>query len=110
MGPLGSPLAKVGVQLTDSIYVAVSMGIMTRMGNVAWEQLGDSDDFTRCLHSVGDCNPERRYICHFPLDNTIWSFGSRLRRQRPAGQEMPGPAPRQLPGLPAKAGWPSTCC
>src|SRR3954471_6524624 len=76
MGPVGSPLAKVGVQLTDSLYVAVSMGIMTRMGDVAWQQLGESDEFTRCLHSLGDVNPERRYICHFPLDNTIWSFGS----------------------------------
>jgi phosphoenolpyruvate carboxykinase (GTP) len=76
MGPIGSPLAKVGVQLTDSIYVAVSMGTMTRMGAVAWKQLGASDEFTRCLHSIGDVNPERRFICHFPLDNTIWSFGS----------------------------------
>src|SRR5437870_1666220 len=76
MGPVGSALAKVGVQLTDSLYVAVSMGMMTRMGDVAWEQLGDGDEFTRCLHSVGDVNPERRYICHFPLDNTVWSFGS----------------------------------
>jgi phosphoenolpyruvate carboxykinase (GTP) len=76
MGPLGSPLAKVGVQLTDSVYVAISMGLMTRMGRQAWEQLGDGNHFTRCFHSVGDCNPERRYICHFPLDNTIWSFGS----------------------------------
>src|SRR5205823_2019476 len=76
MGPLASPLAKVGVQLTDSIYVAVSMGLVTRMGNVAWKQLGLGDEFTRCLHSVGDCNPDRRYICHFPFDNTIWSFGS----------------------------------
>src|SRR6266496_1082149 len=76
MGPIGSPLAKVGVQLTDSLYVAISMGIMTRMGEVAWKQLGDSDEFTRCLHSIGDVNPDRRYICHFPLDNTIWSFGS----------------------------------
>src|SRR5271154_5251509 len=72
MGPIGSPLAKVGVQLTDSVYVAVNMGIMTRMGNVAWKQLGKNDEFTRCLHSVGDCNPDRRFICHFPLDNTIW--------------------------------------
>ncbi|MDB5290319.1 MAG: Phosphoenolpyruvate carboxykinase, partial [Phycisphaerales bacterium] len=76
MGPVGSPLAKVGVQLTDSLYVAVSMAVMTRMGDVAWKQLGDGDEWTRCLHSLGDVNPERRYICHFPQDNTIWSFGS----------------------------------
>lgn len=76
MGPLGSPLAKVGVELSDSVYVALNMGVMTRMGNAAWQQLGDGGDFTRCLHSVGDLNPERRYICHFPQDNTIWSFGS----------------------------------
>ncbi len=82
MGPIGSPLAKVGVELTDSVYVAVSMGIMTRMGQVAWKQLASTAgpdgeiEFTRCLHSVADCNPERRYICHFPTDNTIWSIGS----------------------------------
>ncbi len=76
MGPIGSPLAKVGVELTDSLYVAASMSIMTRMGDKAWKQLGDSDEFTRCLHSVLDCNPDRRYICHFPQDNTIWSIGS----------------------------------
>jgi phosphoenolpyruvate carboxykinase (GTP) len=76
MGPIGSPMAKVGVQVTDSLYVAVSMSIMTRMGEVAWKQLGEDDDFTRCLHSLGDVNPDRRFICHFPLDNTIWSFGS----------------------------------
>jgi phosphoenolpyruvate carboxykinase (GTP) len=76
MGPVGSPLAKVGVELTDSLYVAVSMGVMTRMGDVAWEQLGTSDEFTRCLHSLGDVNPDRRYVCHFPIDNAIWSFGS----------------------------------
>jgi phosphoenolpyruvate carboxykinase (GTP) len=76
MGPIGSPLSKVGIEVTDSLYVAVSMGMMTRMGDVAWQQLGNSDEFTRCLHSIGDVNPERRYICHFPLENTIWSFGS----------------------------------
>lgn len=76
MGPRGSPLAKVGVQITDSIYVVQSMGIMTRMGDVAWKQLGEEDEFTKCLHSVGDVNPDRRYVCHFPQDNTIWSFGS----------------------------------
>jgi phosphoenolpyruvate carboxykinase (GTP) len=76
MGPPGSTLSRVGVELTDSLYVAISMGIMTRMGDVAWRQLGTSDEFTRCLHSVGDLDPTRRYICHFPEDNTIWSFGS----------------------------------
>jgi len=76
MGPIGSPLAKVGVQLTDSPYVVVSMGIVTRMGEVAWKQLCESDEFTRCLHSIGDVNPDRRFVCHFPHDNTIWSFGS----------------------------------
>jgi phosphoenolpyruvate carboxykinase (GTP) len=76
MGPPGSPLARVGVQVTDSIYVAINMGIMTRMGRVAWKQLGESKEFTRCLHSLGDLDPARRYICHFPEDNTVWSFGS----------------------------------
>jgi phosphoenolpyruvate carboxykinase (GTP) len=76
MGPLGSLLARVGVQLTDSIYVAVSMGIMTRMGDCAWQELGTSEHFTRCLHSVGNLDPATRHICHFPLDNTVWSFGS----------------------------------
>ncbi|MCC6239334.1 MAG: phosphoenolpyruvate carboxykinase (GTP) [Phycisphaerales bacterium] len=79
MGPAESVLAKVGIELTDSLYVAASMSIMTRMGNVAWDVLdkpGNANAFTRCLHSIGDVNPDRRYICHFPLDNTIWSFGS----------------------------------
>jgi len=76
MGPPGSPLTKVGVELTDSIYVALSMRIMTRMGRVAYEQLGDSDDFNRGLHCMLDVNPERRYIAHFPQDNTIISVGS----------------------------------
>ncbi len=76
MGPPGSPLAKVGIELTDSIYVALSMRIMTRMGIVAWQQLGDGEDFNRGLHCMLDVNPERRYICHFPLDNAIISVGS----------------------------------
>ncbi len=76
MGPVGSPLARVGVQLTDSIYVALSMGIMTRMGKVAWDQLAGGEEFTRCLHSVGDYDPKHRAICHFLLDNTIMSYGS----------------------------------
>jgi len=76
MGPLGSPMAKIGVEITDSVYVALNMRIMTRMGKPALDMLGDSNDFNRGLHSVLDCNPERRFICHFPQDNTIWSIGS----------------------------------
>jgi phosphoenolpyruvate carboxykinase (GTP) len=76
MGPPSSEFAKVGVELTDSIYVALSMGIMARMGRVALERLGQGSDFNKGLHAVRDCNPERRFICHFPQDNTIWSVGS----------------------------------
>jgi phosphoenolpyruvate carboxykinase (GTP) len=76
MGPASSPFAKVGVELTDSIYVVLNMGIMARMGKVALDRLGDGNDFNRGLHSVADCNPDRRFICHFPQDNTIWSVGS----------------------------------
>jgi len=76
MGPIGSPLSKVGIEITDSVYVVLNMRIMTRMGKAALDMLGDSDDFNRGLHCTGDINPERRFICHFPQDNTIWSFGS----------------------------------
>ena len=76
MGHAGSPLAKVGVELTDSLYVALSMGLMTRMGRPAMDALGRGAQFTRCLHSVGECDPQRRYICHFPQDNTVWGYGS----------------------------------
>lgn len=76
LGPVGSPYAKIGVEITDSLYVALSMGIMTRMGDSALGMLGDSDGFNRGLHCTLDLNPERRFICHFPQDNTIWSVGS----------------------------------
>lgn len=76
MGPHSSPFSKVGVQVTDSIYVVLNMGLMTRMGKVALDHLGDSDDFTRCLHGKADLDIERRFICHYPQDNAIWSVGS----------------------------------
>ena len=77
MGPIGSPLAKVGVEVTDSIYVVLNMNIMTRMGADAFKNLGDtSDDFVRGLHSKANVDPEQRYIVQFPEDNTIWSINS----------------------------------
>ncbi len=76
MGPVGSPMSKVGVEITDSVYVVLNMRIMTRMGKAALTMLGESNDFNRGLHAVLDCNPERRFICHFPQENTIWSVGS----------------------------------
>ncbi len=76
MGPVGSPSAKVGVEITDSPYVVACMRVMTRMGNVALDALGDSTDFCRGLHSLGDLDPSRRFICHFPSEGLIWSVGS----------------------------------
>ena len=77
MGPIGSEFSKVGVELTDSIYVVLNMHIMTRMGKDAFKQLGEtSNDFVRGLHSKANVDPENRYIVHFPEDNTIWSINS----------------------------------
>lgn len=76
MGPVGSPFSKVGIELTDSIYVVLNMAIMTRTGKCAIDQLGDSNDFVRCLHAKKDIDPEKRYIMHFPEDNTVMSVNS----------------------------------
>ncbi len=76
MGPVGSPFAKVGIELTDSIYVVLNMAIMTRVGTAVMDMLGDSTDFVHGLHSKCELDEEKRYILQFPQDNTIWSCNS----------------------------------
>ena len=76
MGIVGSEFGKIGIELTDSIYVVLNMLIMTRVGKSVMDALGNSADFVKGLHATADCSEENRYICHFPEDNTIWSVNS----------------------------------
>lgn len=76
MGPVNSPFSKIGVELTDSIYVVLNMDIMTRVGSKVMDALGSDGDFIKCLHAKRDVNPEDRYIVQFPQDNTIMSVNS----------------------------------
>ena len=109
MGPIGSKMSKVGVEVTDSLYVVLNMDIMTRMGDQAFVQLGDeSNDFVRGLHSKADVDPEKRYIVHFPEENSICSINSAT-----AATCCWARSASRCASLPTRArtraGWPSIC-
>ena len=99
MGPIGSPFSKVGIEVTDSIYVVLNMDIMTRVGVKALRQLGDSNDFVRGQHARADIDPENRYIVQFPEDNAIWSINSGYGGNVLLGKKCFAPADCLLSGL-----------
>ena len=108
MGPQASPYSQLGVEITDSPYVAASMRIMTRMGQAALDRLGSSDNYVKGLHSLGDLSPDRRYIMHFPEERAIWSVGSGYGGNALLGKKC---FALRLGSYMARkrAGWPSTC-
>ena len=114
MGPIDSPLARCGVEITDSPYVVANMRIMTRMGAAALarierEGLLADKVFVKGLHSTGELDPHKRFIMHFPEELSIKSIGSGYGGNALLGKKVPCPAHRLVAGARAKAGWPSTC-
>jgi phosphoenolpyruvate carboxykinase (GTP) len=98
MGPIDSPFARCGVEITDSAYVVLNMKLMTRMGLAALERMTRDGSFVKGLHSTGELDPDRRFIMQFPEELSIKSFGSGYGGNALLGQEVPRAAHRQLPG------------